>query len=1132
MHGLSIIFCNNNNRNAIYLGGEWYLLDVAWSAGYVRRAKYVQEFTDQYFLARPKRFIMDHYPITPHWQLLEPVVPKHHFELFVKVTPVADRFGAFPEKQEHINAAIEVDNAFIVIPFHSDPVEVRVKLIPMIKDHSEEYEQATALAEDDKFHFVHHFVNGGFLLYVMFPFVGSYNLLIFLRERKRTYNNQGRVPNSPLAANPTTTNTITDDTEIDLTPCELAFEYIIKSKKGLMYDVGFPTITRFMREGGRVVAPLQKSLVWGSTCAFKLQLPSRYIAVMVKIMGRTKTYLNNDKGVEFYTFHGDVEIELDIDDSYDRHAQQLRELRQSQNAVLPVEILGFDESDAAWKILVSYEGVRSLKQINFGNDMNIPQFIEIDIPHVIESPARSAIAKIRRAVKVISFLHSTSPTPEHSHLSTGPNTGRFSVSTLFSPFVDTQFRKQFSVQSLSHPFMWIMTRSDSLTMHVSVQHENLRLRPLPLEQYGTELACQTTWMAQPEKGLYVFKIVCPKPEHYIFKIEGRVGDHEPFTMLRYVIDCNAWHHHAHPRQFTSSALNERRVHDSILDALHHELSFPKVFPPFFDHRCILYLPYEVLTAGRSYLFKVCIPGTEHVGVMTSGSWQPLACNDDEKGIFEGYVKINDSPVQSLPPDAFLCISKRKPLQQHSLVFGDSSQKNVEIDEEDFDNTGGDQENMIKLCEWHVLKVGQDISPPEYNILADYDEETLVEPTHDMLRYMRFISHKRKLISVPQLHQEHGNEFDNIHPHVSIMFKRVTGGSIISSYARSTGTLFTKQVSDFEFLIGNLSHDVQKVIREAVNSEKRSEFSYYDNDKTDHDHERVIMTAELFDALSPIEGAVLVQQSGIGLRSTMNEKMSFSSAATDFYQVHVTIPPDRTSRRYLLRIKLVASGKWRREYEGVNYWIHVENETLENEYVSHLEEVSNMDLDEDEITKKRDFDTTLSEVYKKNSIPPLTDDQEKNVSPFSTISKVKLEHFNNMYAQYLSRSHHFGFVRVDPTNGEWFRITIYQPTQYSLVRGHHYKVKIKLFNTNTVAMCCCIQTKSTAKSQLHDWQYLENDHMAYLESGDKADKSEIEFRDNRKHIYEGDVCFTFGTHVLLMAKADTNHYTPIATYELV
>jgi hypothetical protein len=57
--------------NAVKVDNQWRLLDVTFAAGGVTTdRKFVRQFDDAYFLTEPKRFVADHLPLDPMWQLL------------------------------------------------------------------------------------------------------------------------------------------------------------------------------------------------------------------------------------------------------------------------------------------------------------------------------------------------------------------------------------------------------------------------------------------------------------------------------------------------------------------------------------------------------------------------------------------------------------------------------------------------------------------------------------------------------------------------------------------------------------------------------------------------------------------------------------------------------------------------------------------------------------------------------------------------------------------------------------------------------------------------------------------------------------------------------------------------------
>jgi len=62
----------NHTWNAVYLEGDWRLLDVTWARGYIARGgnEFVRDYDAQYFLTPPEKFIRDHYPDDLRWTLL------------------------------------------------------------------------------------------------------------------------------------------------------------------------------------------------------------------------------------------------------------------------------------------------------------------------------------------------------------------------------------------------------------------------------------------------------------------------------------------------------------------------------------------------------------------------------------------------------------------------------------------------------------------------------------------------------------------------------------------------------------------------------------------------------------------------------------------------------------------------------------------------------------------------------------------------------------------------------------------------------------------------------------------------------------------------------------------------------
>ena len=97
-------FIDEHTWNAVFIKGEWSLLDPCWDAGYIKYTKrtfigffvylfsggknniikYKPHFvvfpTNQYFLKPPTFFKTDHLPLNPMWQLLSPIISLKKFK--------------------------------------------------------------------------------------------------------------------------------------------------------------------------------------------------------------------------------------------------------------------------------------------------------------------------------------------------------------------------------------------------------------------------------------------------------------------------------------------------------------------------------------------------------------------------------------------------------------------------------------------------------------------------------------------------------------------------------------------------------------------------------------------------------------------------------------------------------------------------------------------------------------------------------------------------------------------------------------------------------------------------------------------------------------------------------------------
>lgn len=68
----------NHAWNRFRAGGQWYLVDATWGAGYTDAGvrKFTPEFRPAYFMMPPEDMIKNHYPDKPEWQQLAQVVSR------------------------------------------------------------------------------------------------------------------------------------------------------------------------------------------------------------------------------------------------------------------------------------------------------------------------------------------------------------------------------------------------------------------------------------------------------------------------------------------------------------------------------------------------------------------------------------------------------------------------------------------------------------------------------------------------------------------------------------------------------------------------------------------------------------------------------------------------------------------------------------------------------------------------------------------------------------------------------------------------------------------------------------------------------------------------------------------------
>ncbi|RVE56956.1 hypothetical protein OJAV_G00211350 [Oryzias javanicus] len=105
--------------NAVFLGGQWFLLDACWGAGRVdmEHESFVRRFDDFYFLTDPEEFIDSHFPDEERWQLLDTPITLEEFERRVFKTSAFFTLGLRLINPHHFHVVTDDGEANVSIGF-------------------------------------------------------------------------------------------------------------------------------------------------------------------------------------------------------------------------------------------------------------------------------------------------------------------------------------------------------------------------------------------------------------------------------------------------------------------------------------------------------------------------------------------------------------------------------------------------------------------------------------------------------------------------------------------------------------------------------------------------------------------------------------------------------------------------------------------------------------------------------------------------------------------------------------------------------------------------------------------------------------------------------------------------------
>jgi hypothetical protein len=166
----------NHSWNAVKLNNKWYLCDPTWASGAydADREVFVKKYDDSYFLADPKVFVRNHYPLETQWTLLG----NEHS----KPEATGERSGGIPTLQEFLNGPMIYSSSYrqnitqlypstfdiaatknepVNFRFASDRVMEQVALSIHRKDHVRSYQPELVINPDGLYSVDHTFTEKG-----------------------------------------------------------------------------------------------------------------------------------------------------------------------------------------------------------------------------------------------------------------------------------------------------------------------------------------------------------------------------------------------------------------------------------------------------------------------------------------------------------------------------------------------------------------------------------------------------------------------------------------------------------------------------------------------------------------------------------------------------------------------------------------------------------------------------------------------------------------------------------------------------------------------------------------------------------------------------------------------------------
>jgi transglutaminase/protease-like cytokinesis protein 3 len=161
----------NHGWNAVKIDKNWHLIDVTWGAGHIDNNRFVRAFNPFYFATPPEKFIYDHLPENPQWQLLANKFSREQFESLPETS--AQFFKTGLRLLSHNTHTIQTDNKVTIRLAASPNIITTARLSSGNNTMPETY---TFVQQSQ----------GNITVNASFPTAGIYNLEIFAKDKDET----------------------------------------------------------------------------------------------------------------------------------------------------------------------------------------------------------------------------------------------------------------------------------------------------------------------------------------------------------------------------------------------------------------------------------------------------------------------------------------------------------------------------------------------------------------------------------------------------------------------------------------------------------------------------------------------------------------------------------------------------------------------------------------------------------------------------------------------------------------------------------------------------------------------------------------------------------------------------------